>query len=340
MKKIDIFTHIWPQAYYEALLKHTGGMTNIAMRSEKVPMITDLDRRFEVMDQFEDYCQVLSLAAPPLELVAKTPEQAVELSRIGSESMAELCQNYPDRFPSFIATVPMSAPDQLVAQARYAIEELGACGVQIYSNVAGVALDHADFLPLYDYMAEVDRPIWIHPARGEEFPDYLSEDRSFYEIWWTFGWPYETSAAMARLVFSGIFDRLPNLKIITHHAGGMIPYFEGRVGPGWDQLGARTSDIDYKALLGELEKRPIDYFRQFYADTATFGSRMATLSAIDFFKADHVLFASDAPFDPEGGPMYIRETIGIIDALDISDTDRRRIYQGNAIDLLKLDITT
>jgi predicted TIM-barrel fold metal-dependent hydrolase len=66
-------------------------------------------------------------------------------------------------------------------------------------------------------------PIWLHPARGANFPDYLSEDRSLYEIWWTFGWPYETSVAMARMVFEGLFDKHPNLKIITHHMGAMIP---------------------------------------------------------------------------------------------------------------------
>jgi len=143
---------------------------------------------------------------------------------------------------------------------------------------------------------------------------------------------------MSRLVFSKTFDRLPDLKVITHHAGGMIPFFEGRVGPGWDQLGARTSDVDYKVLLKELKHRPLDYFKMFYADTATFGSRMAILSAIDFFGVEHVLFASDAPFDPEGGPMYIRETIDIIDKLEISESDRRAIYQDNAVNLLGLKI--
>lgn len=336
MKKIDVFNHIWPKAYYDALRTVTGTMTDITRRSEKVPMMVNLDERFRVMDLFEDYCQILSLASPPLELIA-APDKAVELSRIGSESLAELCRKYPDRFPGFIATVPMNAPDRLVSEARYAVESLGACGVQIYSNVQGKPLDRAEFAPLFDYMAKIDLPVWIHPARGASFPDYATEQKSLYEIWWTFGWPYETSAAMARLVFSKTFDRLPNLKIITHHAGGMVPYFEGRVGPGWDQLGARTSDVDYKALLRELKKRPLDYFRGFYADTATFGSRMAILSAIDFFGADRVLFASDAPFDPEGGPMYIRETIKILDALQISEADRGKIYHDNAVKLLRLD---
>ena len=80
-------------------------------------------------------------------------------------------------------------------------------------------------------------------------PDYKTEDRSKYEIWWTFGWPYETSAAMARLVFGGVMDRLPQLKVMAHHLGAMVPYFEGRVGPGWDQLGKRTTDEDLAPVL-------------------------------------------------------------------------------------------
>jgi predicted TIM-barrel fold metal-dependent hydrolase len=142
---------------------------------------------------------------------------------------------------------------------------------------------------------------------------------------------------MARLVFSGIFDRHPKLKIITHHLGAMAPYFEGRVGPGWDQLGKRTSDQDYTQVLQRLRKRPIDYFRMFYADTAVFGAYDATVCGLNFFGAGHVLFASDAPFDPEGGPMYIRETIAILDRLPIAEADRERIYWRNAVELLKLE---
>jgi predicted TIM-barrel fold metal-dependent hydrolase len=116
----------------------------------------------------------------------------------------------------------------------------------------------------------------------------------------------------------------------------MAPYFEGRIGPGWDQLGARTSDVDFSDVRQRLTKRPIDYFRMFYGDTAVFGAYDATECGLRFFGVDHVLFASDAPFDPEQGPMYIRETIGILDRLPISSEDRERIYWRNAVELLKL----
>ena len=173
--------------------------------------------------------------------------------------------------------------------------------------------------------------------RGADFPDYLSEQSSEYEIWWTFGWPYDTSVAMARIVFAGLFDKFPGLKVISHHMGAMAPYFEGRVGHGWDQLGARTSDRDLSVVLKQLQKRPIDYFRMFYADTALMGAYDGTVCGLGFFGVEHVLFASDAPFDPEKGPMYIRETLAIIDRLPISNDDRERIYWRNTAGLLKLD---
>src|SRR5947209_15721571 len=121
--------------------------------------------------------------------------------------------------------MPMNNPEASVKELDRAVSQLGARGIQVFTNVAGKPLDAPEFLPLFDEAARRDLPIWMHPARGANFPDYMTEERSQYEIWWTLGWPYETSAAMARMVFSGFFDRFPNLKIITHHMGGMIPYF-------------------------------------------------------------------------------------------------------------------
>ena len=337
MLKIDMFNHIWPAAFYEQLKRAMGPMVDITRRSEAVPMMTDLQERFRVMDMFEDYCQILSLASPPLELIGD-PKLSAQLARIGNDGMQELCDEFPDRFPGFIASLPMNDPQAAIEESGRAVEELGALGVQMFTNVAGKPLDAPEFRPLFEKMVEYDRPIWLHPARGANFPDYLTENRSLYEIWWTFGWPYETSVALARLVFSRIMQDLPQLKIITHHAGGMVSFFEGRVGPGWDQLGARTSSEDYTVLLRELDLRPIDYFRKFYADTATFGSRAALICAIEFFGIDNIVFASDAPFDPEKGPMYIRETIKVIDSLDIDDADRSRIYRDNALRLTGLKI--
>jgi aminocarboxymuconate-semialdehyde decarboxylase len=110
----------------------------------------------------------------------------------------------------------------------------------------------------------------------------------------------------------------------------MVPFFEGRVGPGMDQLGTRTSDEDYVALRQSLKKRPLDYFKHdFWADSAAFGSRAATVCGLDFYGVDKIVFASDCPFDPEKGTAYIRETIQIIDNLDLTKEERDKIYHKN-----------
>jgi aminocarboxymuconate-semialdehyde decarboxylase len=261
---------------------------------------------------------------------------AVGLARAANDGMAELVQRHPSRFAGFVASLPLGDPEAAVAELERAVDELGARGVQLFSNVRGGPLTSPELLPIFEAMAGHDLPIWLHPYRGPETSDYRTEERSQFEIWWTFGWPYETSVAMSRIVFAGLFDRWPNLKIITHHMGAMAPYFAGRVGPGWDQLGVRTSAPDVAEALARLRQRPVDYFHMFYGDTALFGAYDATVCGLAFFGADRVVFASDAPFDPEGGPMYIRETIGIIDRLPITDADRARIYSGNAVRLLKL----
>jgi aminocarboxymuconate-semialdehyde decarboxylase len=333
--KIDIFNHIFPRAFFDKMIRIAPNAKDINKRVRNIPCIVDLDERFRIMDKFDEYVQIICLPNPPIETLGPTP-LTKDLARLANEGMAELVRKYPDRFIGFIASLPMNDAEGLLAEAKRATKEFGAVGVQVFTNVLGRPLDKPEIMPLFDLMAEIDLPIWIHPARGADMADYKSEPKSHYEIWWTFGWPYETSVAMAHLVFAGLFDKHPNIKIITHHMGAMIPYLEGRVGPGWDQLGTRTSEEDYTLLLKNLKKRPLDYFHMFYADTAVFGAKAATICGLSFFGADKVLFASDSPFDPEKGSAYIRWTIEIIDNLDITPAERKAIYEGNAKRLLKL----
>jgi predicted TIM-barrel fold metal-dependent hydrolase len=256
MKKIDIFNHIFPKSFFDKMIEVAPNQKDIGKRVRSVPVIVDLEKRFRVMDQFEDYVQVICLPNPPLEVLG-SPDVTSKLAQIANDGMAEYVAKYPDRFPGFIASLSLSNPDAALIELERAIKDLKAVGVQFFSNANGAPLDLPEFEPLFAKMADFDLPIWIHPARAANFPDYLTEKKSKYEIWWTFGWPYETSVAMSRIVFAGYFDKYPNLKIITHHLGGMIPYFEGRVGPGWDQLGSRTSDEDYTVILKQLKKRNV-----------------------------------------------------------------------------------
>jgi predicted TIM-barrel fold metal-dependent hydrolase len=328
--KIDIFNHIFPEHFFREFLRVAQSLKDMGKRVRNIPALVDLDGRFRVMDEFGEYRQVLSLASPPLESFTE-PETTALLSRIGNDGMEELVARYPDRFAAFAAALPMNNPSEAEKELERSVRS-GARGFQVFSNVNGRPLDSPECLSLIEEMARRDLVMWLHPARGADFPDYRGEERSKYEIWWTFGWPYETSVAMARLVFAGLFDRWPNFRIITHHMGAMIPYFEGRVGHGWDQLGKRSTDGEPAPTL---RKRPFDYFKMFHADTALFGAQAATRCGLDFFGIDRVLFASDTPFEPAPG-VYIRETIAVIEALGLSAGEKEQIYHGNAERMLSL----
>jgi aminocarboxymuconate-semialdehyde decarboxylase len=328
--KIDVFNHILPQPFFDRLQKVAVNRGPIK-RWFNIPFLHDVDVRFRRLEEFgDDYRQVISLSSPPIESINPDRQITLDLAALANDSQAELVRKYPSRFAGFIASLPLNHPEESVRELERAVRTLGALGVQVFSNANGLPLDDERFFPLFETAVNLGCPILLHPARGAVFADYPGETKSKYEIWWTFGWPYETSVAMQRLVFSRLFDRLPSIRIVAHHLGAMVPYFEGRIGYGLDQLGSRTADEDYESLRKSMAKRPYDYFKMFWADTAVFGSRAATECGLKFFGDDQVVFASDAPFDPEGGPMYIRETIRVIDSLDITTGVRRKIYQENA----------
>jgi aminocarboxymuconate-semialdehyde decarboxylase len=312
------------------MTKASDKLGNIGMRLRGVKPLFDLDIRFRQMDAGGDgYCQVISLPNPPLEDIVSGPV-ATHLARVGNESMAELVAKHPDRFIGFVAAVNMLDVEAAVAEGRRAVAELGAKGFQIYTNVAGHPLDEKQYEPIFALAAELDLPIWLHPARTADMTDYASEKKSRYEMWWCFGWPYETAVAMSRIVFCGMLDRYPKLKIVTHHLGGMVPYFDGRVGPGLAVLGQRTADEDYSKVLPSLKRPHLDYFRDFYGDTAMFGGAAGYPSGLAFFGAEHVVFATDAPLGP------IPETLAALKGQGLSPAEMEKIFNGNAKRLMRM----
>jgi len=333
--KIDVFPHILPRRYFDRMLRVAPPGMALQKRMSGIPVLVDVEERLRIMDRYEGYVQVLTLANPPLEVVGG-PGVSPELARLANYGMAELGAARPERSPGFVASLPMNNPDAALREIDRALDDLHATGVQIYTNVAGRPLDLPEYQLIFDRMAQRDLPIWLHPARPAAVADYAGETRSKYDMWWAFGWPYETSVAMGRLVFSGIFDRHPSLKIITHHMGAMIPFCAGRVGGGLDQLGTRSDDPEDAAALRRLRRRPLDYFKMFYGDTALFGAWHAMESGLAFFGADHVLFGTDMPFDPEKGPGFIRETIDALDRMRATPQEKAKIYEGNAVRMLRL----
>lgn len=339
--KIDSFCHLLPPRYAERFfaIDDSAPLRNLQQRTRNIPALYDLDLRFRQMDEFGDYKQIINVAAPPLEDMG-TAAFNQEMTRLANDALAQLADDHPERFAGFCAAVALDDPVAAVTETERAFTELGAVGVQVYSHVHGKPLDLPEYDDFWAMVAKHDKLVQVHPNRTSAWPDYPTEERSKFEIWWAFGWEYDLSAFCARIVFSGVLERWPNLKFLIHHGGAMVPHFAGRVGAGWDQLGARTPDDQKEDVTTPypLTRRPLEYFKMFYADTATFGAADPLLTTIKFFGVDNTLFASDSPYDPEKGPGYIRSTIAALEGFEsLSDEQRQRIYLTNPTKLFGLN---
>ncbi len=335
MESIDVFCHVLPPEYCDAANRAAKRPLHMFARAQEIEVMVNLDARRRVMDRFPGYRQIPSLASPPPEMIT-TPDESPDLARRANDALAEMVRGDPERFPSFVATLPLNNPDASLREIDRAVGELGAAGVQVYTSVEGKPLDQPELLSLIEHAAKLDRAVWLHPIRAMSVPDYPGEECSRYDLWWALGWPYETSVAMGRLVFSGLFDRHPDLVLITHHAGGMIPMMEGRLDSGLDLLGTRATPATAHVNDTQLKEKPIDAFRRFHADTASFGSRCTIECGQSFFGTDRLLFATDMPFDPEEGPGYIRDTLQILNEMELTEAERASILSENARRALKL----
>jgi uncharacterized protein len=329
MRKIDAFAHILPRSYLERLerqLEKTMTPSQLDYYREGVfsfdSVLTDLDARWRKIEPYGEYAQVLVLAVPPLEEVGP-PAVAAEFARIANDEMAELVQRFPDRFVGFAAALPLSDVDEALRELDRALTQLGALGAQLYTNVLGVALDDPRFESLFTRLEDAGRAVWLHPTRSATWADYPSESRSDFGLWWSIGWPYETAAALARLVYSGHMERHPHQIVIAHHGGGMVPHFSARLamGPG------------YRQVKDTLQQPPLDSFKRFYVDTALFGAPHAIHCVLDFFGPQQVLFGTDMPLGPSNS---VEATMADIESAGLSREDRMAVYYGNAVRLLKL----
>jgi predicted TIM-barrel fold metal-dependent hydrolase len=334
--KIDAFPHVLPQPYLERVRPLASGpLARLLDQYESLAALHDRDRRFMVMDVFGEYVQVLTLVQPEVDAFGDTAV-AADLARCANDSMAELCRGHPDRFAGFAAAVALSDVDGAIEETQRALAELGALGVQIHTSIRGVPLDEPRFEPFFAKVADLGRTVWVHPVRSAQMPDYPSEPASRYGMWMAFGWPYETTVFMCRMVLSGVFQRHPDLRILTHHAGGMIPHFAERLGKGLDlsqpvglDLGGVTEPAARHAFL-------LDQLKRFYGDTSLSGARNAVECGLGFFGAERLLFGTDMPFDLDGGPGYVRGAVRALDSMELADADRRLIYEGNASRVLGL----
>lgn len=327
--KIDIYTHIVPPKFIEATEKLTPFGNSLRRYVTSCPTVNDWSERFRIMDKYGDYVQVLTVSGTHNVMFG---DKAAELAKIANDEVAELISRYPGRFIAGVATLPMNDMELALMEIDRAINELNLRGVLIWASPNATPIDSPKFMPLYEKMSQHDLPIWIHPIRTATASDYTSEKESKYHIYSTFGWPYETTVAMTRLVFSQVLEKYPNLKFITHHCGAMVPYFADRI----------VSHCDYNKMRRKetysqgLSKHPIEYFRMFYNDTALNGGVAPLMCAYDFFGAEHLLFGTDMPFDSQLGDLSVGKTIHAIQQMAIPDSDNKKIFEDNARKLLRL----
>ena len=330
--KIDIYTHVMLPRYKEALYRYSDKFATERAVQDRRPVLWDGEARLARLEPYDDMVQVLSTTMPPVEEVAE-PKDAAELARICNDEMAEMVAANPKRYIAALANVPLNDTDMAVKEAERAIGKLGFKGIQIYTRVNGRPPSTEAMMPLYELMVDFDLPIWLHPMRGSAQPDWVSEEVSFNQLFSIYGWPYDTTAAMVRLVFAGIFERFPTIKFITHHLGGMVPYFSDRAVVHWDN-GLQRLGKDY---FPGLSRHPVEYLKMFYADTALDGNSNYSMECgLAFFGEDHLLFGTDMPYDVENGSVSIRETINGIDRMGLSEPTKQKIYEGNARRLLHL----
>lgn len=330
--KIDCFTHVMPPRFYTALKQKMTGPDYLGGLLESMPQLADLPARLDVMDRHGVDAQVITLSSPPIEIAMGDPATAADLARLANDEITAMVAQHPGRFIP-VGTVAMNDPAHMAREAERCLTELGMKGVLIYSSAAGVPLDQPAFRDFFAVMAQRDYPVWLHPARGGNQPDYRGEDHSKYWIWQVFGWPYETTAAMTRLVFDGLFDRHPDIKIITHHAGAMAPAFSARI----DAIYGKPNMPEIRAAAEKLARPANEYFRLFYGDTALMGAVGGLAAAYEFLGPERLLFGTDAPFDGTGGEDFTRDTLLSIAALAVPPAQKQAMLSGNARRLMKLD---
>lgn len=332
---IDAYAHISPPRYTEFIRQKYPVMYN-NMLGGCVPLY-NMDERFKIMDEYEGLVQVLTIGpVPPIEHFANE-QQTVELARMANDEMAELINKHRSRFVTAIALLPMNNPDAALEETDRAIIQLGFRGIYVHTNINGKPLDSPEFLPLWDKMAKYNLPIYLHPWRSDSVADYPAEQATKYNIASIFGWPYETTVAMTRFVFSGILEKYPNLKIVTHHCGGMVPFYQQRIYQHYGSASMRSGEKS--SYIKKLTKTPLEYYKMFYNDTAIHGNTHGLMSAYDLCGADHIVFGADMPLgDYFSGFRSYRQTIKAIQDMQITPEEKRKIFVDNALKLLRIPL--
>jgi uncharacterized protein len=334
---IDFQAHVYPEAYIEELNRLDGavvleepdphsGMTYFYDKKLKCRINTatfqgrDIERRLEHMDRLGVDVHVLSIPAPAADRF--DGEGAARLARIANDAVAALCRKYPKRFVGLF-TLPTSSVQDSLDELERSVNELGLRGFGCFSNLNGQPLDREELFPLYEQIAKYKLPVYIHPTAP------LATEATGIDIMPTliFGWAFDSTVAMTRLVYGRVLERFPEINFVVADVGGVLAFFAQRA---INIYSGRTEEIRQRYGLNE---NPLDSFRRFYVDTADHPA--STLKCVkDFFGVDRLVLGTNYPYGPEDGCVLVKNSLKAIEDLELSPVEKAKVLGGNAARIL------
>lgn len=332
MPTVDIHCHLATPEVGELVAAHRRpeyepydyfmGEDSKAHNKVMYPTIVDVLRnpaaRIEHMDRMG--VDIQGLATFVSEYVYWAPASVgAEASRMQNETLAQAVADFPDRYVPMGATVPLQDVDMAIAELDRAVDELGFKGLQIGGTVAGHNLDEARFRPFWQAVAAKGVPVIIHPNGYEEshrFGDYFMTN--------CVGNPLETMVAANRMIFSGLFEELPDLKVVLLHGGGYLPFYTARSDHTWE--------VRPETRVHIPDHPPSHYMKRLYYDTMVF-QPLYLKHLIEIVGSDRVMAGTDYPFD-----MGETDPMGLVDSVEgLTDDEREAIKGGNAARLFSIE---
>lgn len=324
-RKFDLHTHYYPPIYFDRIRelpsefsfdKSPSGQTIITYRGARffgvTPPMTDVAKRIEDMDRVGIDVEVVSLSTP--NVFFTDAQHQPEIARMVNDAYAELMARHPNRFKAF-ASIPMDSPDESLKELHRAIDELKMNGVILLSNIAGQPLTAPQYRPFFAEANRMKLCILLHPmlpVNTDPFREYVLGP--------LVGFMFDTTLAVARLCFDGMLKDFPDIRWIVGHLGGAVPYLMERLDNGWRDF------VECRANIDEL---PSTYLKRLYYDTVNFNPHMLMM-ARNMLGADHLVMGSDYPHLLGS----IDRAVTSIESLEISDEEKRRIFEGTALRIL------
>ncbi|MFC2007719.1 amidohydrolase family protein [Chloroflexota bacterium] len=327
MKKIDTHCHIRYLEYQKELEKR-GFATGTSGAAGEETSTKDwkeyAEARIANMDRLDIERQVLACPGYSPSLLADD-EFNLYWVQASNDFLAQFCQKHPDRFSGFVG-VPLFDVNLAIDELKRATKAQGMVGVVLSSHLGRLMLDSQQLMPFYEEVNKMGLTILIHPSLPIGF-DEIEEYQQFSNLYKFIGYLFDSTMAVTRMVYRGIFEKYENINLIASHLGGILPFVCHSIDIMWEQ----------NVIDGEETppKPPSEYFRRFYADTAR-PLKAATLQcAIALYGEEHILFGSDMPnwVEEFNAPERI---ISTIEALDLPVIMKENIFYENARRLFNL----